>query len=523
MRNKFMALVTVCMLLLVGASGAFAQTLTIGLKGEPTSLDPHFHNVNANNEQAIYVFDKLIRQDSRQKLMPGLAVSWTPVNDKLWEFKLREGVTFHDGSPFTAEDVKFTIERIPTVPNSPSSYTGMVNAIKKIEIVDPLTIRFHTDAPAPLLPRNMATFNIISKKYGEGASTADFNSGKATIGTGPYKLVEWKRGDSIIYKRNDNYWGEKLPWDTIIAKPITNDGTRVAALKSGDVDLINFVPPADVAHLSKDAKLTLAKSPSTRLIYLHLDSDREYTPMVTDNNGNKIKNPLKDARVRKAISKAINRKAIAARIMDGLAVPAAQMLPDGYEGTSKTLKPEAYDPKGAKALLAEAGYPEGFKITIHGPNDRYVNDGDIAQAIAQMLTKVGIKTEVNTMPKSVYFSKASALEFSLMLVGWATDTGEHSNCLSALLHTYDKDKGFGSANRGRYSNPKVDALLEEALVTVDPKKHNELLVEAVELGLGDVGIVPIHYQVNVWGMKKGLNYNGRTDGYTLPREVSAAK
>ena len=523
MRNKIIALVTVALLVAACASGAFAKTLTIGLKGEPTSLDPHFHNVNANNEQAIWLFDKLIRQDSRQKLMPGLAVSWTPVNDTVWEFKLREGVTFHDGSPFTAEDVKFTIERIPTVPNSPSSYTAMVSDITKIEIVDPLTIRFHTAGPSPLLPRNMSTFNVISKKNATGATTADFNSGKATIGTGPYMLVKWNRGDSLEFKRNDAYWGEKMPWETIIVKPLTNDGTRVAALKSGDVDLINFVPPADVAHLAKDGNITLSKSPSTRLIYLHVDSDREFSPMVTDNNGKKIKNPLRDVRVRKAISKAINRKAIAARIMDGLAVPAAQMLPEGYEGTSTTLTPEAYDPKGAMALLKEAGYPEGFKLTIHGPNDRYVNDGDIAQAIAQMLTKVGIKTSVETMPKSVYFGKASALEFSLMLMGWATDTGEHSNCVAALLHTYNKDKGFGSANRGRYSNPQVDALLEEALVTVDPKKHNTLLVEAVELSLGEMGIVPVHYQVNVWGMRKGLDYNGRTDGYTLPRELSVTQ
>ena len=532
MRSKFMASLrslktlgtlriwAALMLLIASVAGASAETLTIGLKGEPTSLDPHFHNVSANNMQAIYVFDKLIRQDSRQKLKPGLAVSWKPVTDNTWEFKLREGVTFHDGSPFTAEDVKFTIERIPNVPNSPSSFTAMVNAVDNIEIVDPYTIRFHTEKPAPLLPRNFAAFTIVSKKFAEGAATADFNSGKAAIGTGPYQLVEWKRGDSIVYKRNEKYWGEKQPWDTIIAKPITNDGTRVAALKSGDVDLINFVPPADVQHLEKDPKLTLSKSPSTRLIYLHLDSSREFTPMVTGNNGEKIKNPMLDSRVRKAISKAINRKAIVARIMDGLAVPASQMVPDGYEGTSTKLTPEEYDPKGAKALLAEAGYPEGFKITIHGPNDRYVNDGDIAQAIAQMLTKVGIKTEVNTMPKSVYFGKASALEFSLMLVGWATDTGEQSNCIAALLHTYDKEKGFGASNRGRYSNPQVDSLLEEALVTVDPDKHNALIIKATEIGIGDTGIVPVHYQVNVWGMKKGLMYNGRTDGYTLPREIA---
>jgi peptide/nickel transport system substrate-binding protein len=369
------------------------------------------------------------------------------------------------------------------------------------------------------MPRNFAAFNIVSKKAAEGMATEDFNSGKAAIGTGPYKLVEWARGDKIVYERNENYWGEKLPWERIIVRPISNDGTRVAALKSGDVDLINFVPPADIKHLEKAEGVTLSKSSSTRLIYLHLDSDRDDTPMVTDNAGNKIKNPMKDVRVRQAISKAINREAIVSRIMDGLAIPAAQMLPDGYEGTSPNLKPEKYDPAGAKALLAEAGYPDGFRITIHGPNDRYVNDGDIAQAIAQMLTKVGIKTEVNTMPKAVYFGKASALEFSLMLVGWATDTGEHSNCIGSLLHTYDKEKGYGASNRGRYSNPVVDQKMEEALVTVDMEKHNKLLIEAVEIGMGDVGIVPIHYQVNVWGTKKGLSYHGRTDGYTLPYEI----
>lgn len=519
MRKSIVLVLSMVLCLMLGISSAGAKELVLGFKGEPTSLDPHFHNVQSNNQQALYVFDQLVRQDNRQRLEPGLATSWKPVSDTVWEFKLREGVKFHDGSPFTAEDVKFTIERIPNVPNSPSSFTFAVSPITEVEIVDPLTIRVHTEKPAPLLPRMFAAFTIVSKKNAEGMSTQDFNSGKAAVGTGPYKLVKWERGDKIVYERNDDYWGEKLPWERIIVRPITNDGTRVASLKSGDVDMIDFVPPADVKHLSKDSDLTLSKSPSTRLIYLHLDSDREYTPMVTDNDGKKIKNPMLDTRVRKAISKAINRPAIVARIMEGLAVPASQMVPDGYEGTSKTLKPEKYDPRGAKALLAEAGYPEGFKIVIHGPNDRYVNDADITQAVAQMLTKIGIKTEVNTMPKAVYFGKASNLEFSLMLVGWATDTGEQSNCIGALLHTYDKEKGFGSSNRGRYSNPVVDRKLEEALVTVDPEKHNQLIIEATEEGINDVGIVPIHYQVNVWGSKKGLSYNGRTDSYTLPREI----
>lgn len=517
--NKLVICIAVAMSMIFSASLATSKDLTLGLKGEPTSLDPHFHNVTNNNQMALYIFDKLIQQDSRQKLYPGLAESWTPVSDLVWEFKLRKGVTFHDGSPFTAEDVKFTIERLPNVPNSPSSFAGAVSGVKEVKIVDPYTIQVITENPAPLTPRNFASFTIVSKKASEGKGTEDFNSGAAAIGTGPYKLVEWARGDKLIYERNENYWGDKPSWTKITVRPISNDGTRVAALKSGDVDLINFVPPADVKHLESAENVTMSQSPSTRLIYLHLDSDRDDSPMVTDNAGNKIKNPMKDVRVRKAISMAINRPAIAARIMEGLAIPASQMLPEGYEGTSSNLKPQAYDPKGAKALLAEAGYPDGFSLTIHGPNDRYINDGDIAQAIAQMLTKIGIRTEVNTMPKAVYFGKASKLEFSLMLVGWATDTGEHSNCVASLLHTYDKDKGFGASNRGRFSNETVDSKLEEALITVDPVKHNKLLVEAVEEGMNQVGIVPIHFQVSVWGTKKGLSYNGRTDGYTLPHEI----
>ncbi len=204
--------------------------------------------------------------------------------------------------------------------------------------------------------------------------------------------------------------------------------------------------------------------------------------------------------------------------------PQARWFPTDTKAPAKRLKPEEYDPKGAKALLADAGYPDGFKLVIHGPNDRYVNDADIAQAIAQMLTKIGIKTEVNTMPKSVYFGRASALEFSFMLVGWATDTGEQSNCVGALLHTYDKEKGFGSSNRGRYSNPELDATLEKALVTVDPEKHNELIIKATEMGYRRFWVLsPIHYQLTFWGSRKGIEYNGRTDSYTLPREIKVVK
>jgi peptide/nickel transport system substrate-binding protein len=233
-----------------------------------------------------------------------------------------------------------------------------------------------------------------------------------------------------------------------------------------------------------------------------------------------LKNPLKDLRVRQAISKAIHRDAIVDRVMEGIAVKAGQLLPDGFFGVSPNLEPEAYDPEGAKQLLADAGLPNGFKLTIHGPNDRYINDAKICEAIGQMLTRVGIEIEVVTMPRSVFFNRASSggpdgsPEFSFILVGWGAGTGEASSPLRSLLHTYDKERGFGASNRGLYSNPEVDRLTEEALVTVDDAKRAELLAQATEVAIKDLGIIPLHYQMNVWASRKGIKYKPRTDEYT---------
>ncbi len=522
MRNVILAVVAIG--LIVAPALGWAAVLKIGIKSEPSSMDPHYHNLTPNNMMAMYVFDKLVMQDEKQNLKPGLAISWRPVDDLTWEFKLRPGVKFHDGSPFTAEDVKFTLERAPQVPNSPSSFARYIKHITRIEVVDPLTIRLHTSAPFPLMATYMSTFTIVSKKHGEGAATKDYNSGKAMVGTGPFKFVEWVPGDRIVYTRNDDYWGQKSPWEKVIIKPISNASSRVAALLAGDVDLIDFVPTADIAKMKKNPKMHMVRQVSNRVIYLHLDSHRDKSPFVTDKDGKPMdKNPLKDVRVRRAISKAINRQAIVDRIMEGNAIPAGQLLPDGFFATSPNLKPEKYDPEGAKKLLAEAGWGDGFGLTLHGPNNRYVNDAKICQAIAQMLTRVGIKTQVDTMPKNVFFPRASKLEFSFILVGWGAGTGEPSSPLGALLHTYDKAKGFGLANRGRFSNKEMDAVLEEALRTVDREKHKQLLIKATEIAMKNVGIIPLHYQVSVWGLRKGLDYVGRTDAYTLANYVTATQ
>jgi len=369
------------------------------------------------------------------------------------------------------------------------------------------------------MPNDMSTIFIVSSRAARGAATDDFNSGKATIGTGPFRFVRYAKGDRIELARNDQYWGAKPAWDRVTFRIITSDPTRVAALLAGDVGAIENIPTVDVASLAKHADLGIYRTVSHRLMYLHLDSNRDKSPFATDKAGRPLdRNPLRDARVRRAISKAINREALVERVMEGAAVATGQLMPEGMFGYTPALKPERYDPDGARKLLAEAGYPEGFGLTLHGPNNRYVNDEQVAQAIAQMLARVGIATRVDTMPASIYFSRGSKLEFSFMLVGWAADTGEVSSPLKALLATFNKDKGMGATNRGRYSNPTMDAVLEQALATVDDAKREKLLQQATEIAINDLGVIPLYHQHNLWATRMGITYTARTDERTLAHE-----
>ncbi len=396
MNKLFTALVGAVAAALLAGSASAAE-LRVGLKLEPSSIDPHYHNLGPNNAFARHIFDRLVQTDEKQRLGPGLATSWKPITDTTWEFKLRRGVKFHDGSPFTADDVLFTFERAPNVEASPSSFALYVKG-KKLTKVDDYTVHITTERPYPLMPNDVSTINIISKKHGQGAKTGDYNSGKAAIGTGPFKFVEWAPGDRLVLEKNPDYWGEKPKFDRVIFKPIKSGPARVAALLAGDVEMIDLVPTADIERLKKEPNVVLSQGVSNRVIYLHLDHDRDNSPFVTGTGG---KNPLKDLRVRKAISKAIDRKAIVAQVMEGIALPAGQLLPEGFFGVSPKLKPEPFDAAGAKKLLAEAGWGGGFGLTLHGPNDRYINDAKIAQAIGQMLTRICIKMKVETMPKSV--------------------------------------------------------------------------------------------------------------------------
>jgi len=501
------------------AGSVQAADLVIGLSADVTSMDPHVLNASPNNAIADQLYGTLVLNDARQRQMPGLAESWRVIDDTTWEFTLRRRVKFHDGFEFTADDVAYTLER-PMQLKTAGQFSVFTRAVKETIIVNPYTIRMRTATPYPNLPTDMASLPILSRRAAQGASSADFDSGKAAIGAGPYRLVRFVKGDRIELARNDDYWGPKPAWERVTLRLLTNDASRVAALLAKDVHMIEAVPTPDLERLKKNKELEVFTVASNRMIFLHLDSHRDRSPFVLDAAGKPLeKNPFKDVRVRKAISKAINRPAIVKQVMEGVALPAAQFVPEGFFGYHPGLKPEAFDPAGAQKLLAQAGYPKGFAITLHGPNNRYVNDEQVVQAVAQMLTRVGIRTRVEAMPLAVYFPRANKAEFSAALLGWGVSTGEASYPLRALVATYNADKGFGTFNWARYSNPRLDQVIDKALATVNDAAREKLLREAQEVAFADQAVVPLHYQVNAWAARKGFVYAPRTDERTHAHAV----
>lgn len=523
------ALAVLAMAAASGCATAGAADLRVGLASEPSSLDPLYHNLTPNIGLRMHIFQSLITQDAQHRLQPELAESWRTVNDTTWEFKLRSGVKWHDGTPFTAQDVIYTICRVPQVANSPSSFGIYTKSIEGMEAPDPQTLIIRTAEPAPLLPAELSIVGIVQAKAAGGQSvgfvksgckaeswptSAQYNDGSLAVGTGPYKFKEYIKGDRIVLTRNPSYWGQAPDWDNVVFRPITNDGARVAALLAGDVDLIEAPPIQDLERLRGNPKLAVAQALSNRTMYVAL-SQQEPPPTIQGTDG---RNPLKDRRVREAMSLAIDRDALVKRIMLGAAEPASQLIATGLFGNDPTLK-LTHDQKKAKELLAAAGYPNGFQLTIGTPNDRYINDERVAQAIAQMYSRIGIKTQVDASTASVFFTRRTKGEFSVFLAGWAAQTGEASSPLKSLVATRIKDKGFGSTNFTDYSNKAVDDALSAALMTVDDAKRSALLKQSMRAAIEDFGIVPLYYEISSWAMRKDLSYPGRADQYTLAHQV----
>ncbi len=506
--------------LALAAGAATAQTLTMGVRGGPESMDPHYSALGVHAAAAKHVFDTLVWSGTDLQIEPGLATSWEPIDEDTWEFKLREGVKFHDGSDFTAEDVKFSIERIPVV-SGPTTTTIYVRRVEDVEIIDDYTLHIHTDGPASTLPNDFIRLFIVSSEAAADYSTPEtaaegFNSGAATIGTGPYKYVSWEPNGDLVLERFDDYWRGMGAWEQVIRKEIPNDSSRLAALKAGQVDVINYVSSVDYLALDNDPDVDTIIGDSVYIMNLQLDQ-RENTPKVYDNDGNPLEeNPLRDIRVRQAMDLAIDRQTMVDIVLEGLGKPANQMMPPGFFGSNEDIPMPEYDPAKSKELLTEAGYPDGFQIDLFCTSDRLPGDGAICQGLGQMFTQVGIKTNVNAVSRTVYFPAQANLDYSVFMNGWGTLTGEASYTLGGLAHSNDPDAKLGAFNRIEYANPAVDQLLQEGATTLDPEARRGMYEEAMALVMADKAYISIVQLQTVWAAQAGtLVFEPRYDEDTL--------
>jgi peptide/nickel transport system substrate-binding protein len=511
--------------ILLGTATASAADLTIGRATEQNSLDPQFSDLGNDVATAENMFESMIEFDSKLRVHPSLAVSWKLLDPLTWEIRLRPGVTFHDGTPFTGDDVAFSLQRARDVPNSPGPLASFVRPVQQTEVIDPLTLHIHTDQPTPLLMDMVGRIFIVPAKLGASVTTEDFSAGRAMIGTGPYRFRQALPGDRVVVEANRGYWGDKPAFDTVTLKFLANAAARSAALLSGAVDVIEQIPPSDISVFQNRQDVTLYSVTSTRMIYLAMDQGRDDSPFLTDKDGAPLKvNPLKDRRVRLALSKLINRPAIVERVVAGAGEPAGQIVPEGMGGYDPSLQPMAFDPEGAKQLLTDAGYPNGFGLTVHGSNNRFPNDSQLTQALGQMFSRGGLKVNgVEVLPYNVYAPGAAARKYSLFVFSYGSVASSSLNGLSGVLATYDKEAGTGSLNRARYSNPAFDALLKLAATEFDETKRNQLLADATRVAMDDAGILPIYWQKLYWAARKGFVVDPDRGESTSARFVSLSK
>ena len=538
LRNT-LSLLAVGLACAVTTSPVLAQSLKIALSAEPTAADPHYHKMTANDALSAHIYGTLVARDADMKLVPGLATSWKTTDDLTWEFKLRDAVKFSNGQPFTSKDVLFTICRtLNNETNVSASYTELSKRIADVQMPDAHTVIIKTREPFPLMPAEMARnlpifgngivehgkLNFDPKKgcgvTGAWPTVADFNNLKDTIGTGPYLLKSYVKGSGIELARNDSYWGPKPYWKEVKFVPVPNAGPRLTGLLSGDFDVIENPAARDLPRIKENPKFGFIATPSSRLIFFQPDIGRNPSPFVKAPNG---ANPLQDVRVRRAISMAIDRKAITTRIMDGMATPAYQYMPDGMFGALPRAPEIKYDAEGAKKLLAEAGYPNGFEITLSSTNDRYINDSQVTQAVAQYLSRVGIKATVDALTASIYFSRRAKRDFSFSMGGWPSETGEASALFQLWVASLDAPNSLGTSNYGGFANADFDKVYKEAAVTVDPARRKKLLQQATQIALDNVPLIPLHFESTIWAFRKGLAYEGRRDQYTLAMSVTPAR
>ncbi|MCR9213879.1 MAG: ABC transporter substrate-binding protein [Proteobacteria bacterium] len=517
LRNGLMAAVAVAALAV--AAPAKAETFKFAFQGDLSSLDPHSLNESFLLGTLGNVYEGLVLYDEDMNVVPGLAESWELVKPTTWKFNLRKGVKFHEGQDFTADDVIFSWQRAGSKGSDQKTRAGKISNITK---VDDYTILVDTPAPNPILVRDLNFLYIMDKEWSEANGTTNATSATGddkgnfanlnSNGTGPFKVKSNQADVKTVLVRNDNYWKD-IPSNVtdIEFTPIKEAATRVAALVSGELDLVYPVPVQDWQRLEEAKGVNALAGPEARTIFFGMDQSRD--ELLYSNI--KGKNPFKDIRVRQAMAHALNLDAIKQKVMRNAATPAGLMVAPQINGFNEALNlPYEYNPEKAKSLLAEAGYPDGFDVTIDCPNNRYVNDEKICQAAASMWAKIGVNVEVLAQPKSKYFGKVletGGYDTSFYLLGWTPGTMDSENVLSSLIACQNKETKRGLFNLGNYCNPKIDELAAAVGSETDQDKRNAMISEAFDILKNEYGYMPIHQQPLSWGVSDRVKVNQRAD------------
>jgi peptide/nickel transport system substrate-binding protein len=511
--KKTLPAVGAALFLAVTGLAASAQTVRIANQGDALSMDPHSLNESLQLSVTGNLYEPLVGRNKDLSLAPALAASWKQVSPTVWRFELRKGVQFHDGTPFTADDVLFTLARTQVEGSDMKSYT---NDFKDVRKINDFTVEIETKSPFPILPDVLTFVYIMSKKWSEtnqATRPVDRRKGIENAasfranGTGPYRLRERQPNVRTTFVRNGNYWG-KIEGNVseVIFTPIGNDATRVAALLSGEIDVMEPVPVQDVARVNASANAKAITGPELRTIFLGMDQKRDellYSSV-------KGKNPFKDKRVRQAFYQAIDIEGIKKTVMRGASNPSALMVGPGINGFQPEIKRLPYDVEAAKKLMADAGYASGFSVNMNCPNDRYVNDSQICEAVAANLSRINVKVNLQAETKGTYFPKVLRRDTSFYMLGWTPSTVDAHNALNALMRCVD-DKGAGQFNLGAYCNPKVDELTNKIQSETDKAKRDAMIKDAFELHAADIGHLPLHQQALAWGVSKKVTLSQMAD------------
>jgi len=514
-------------LLALLAGPAAAQELRIAMKAAVDNPDPH-QNYTPNRNVQLHVYETLVAQDEHLRPRPGLAESWTSPDPNTWEFTLREGVRFHDGTPLTPEDVAFSLARAGTV-QGVRTYASNVRNVVSVEARGPRTVVVRTREPTPQQPGLLAGVAILSARAARDATGEDFNGGRAAQGTGPYRWVRWTANQDVVLERAPAHWGAAEPWTRVTYRFIPNDSARTAALLAGDVDVIDTVPPGLYERVRSSGRHQVIATDSIFTHYLYLDSMSERIANATGADGQPLpRNPLRDHRVRQAMTHALNRTVLAERAMEGGATPAGQVAAEGFQGHVPGMAPPAFDPALSRRLLAEAGYPGGFNLTLNCTNDRFAGDARTCQGVAGMLNAVGIRATVDAQPLSVYFRRWSNIgpngssELSAHMSMFGSSTGLANEALTTLVRTPNPARGQGVTNRNFHSDPELDRRLEAVDRSFDEAERERLTQEAVRYAVDRQALVPLFFMRASWGVRRELVLEPRGDGYTMATAIRRA-